>query len=151
MPDELRPIKTPVDPRINPAHEEEIITDADRAAIGLQSMQRNNPMLTMPDGTKRVACTQCHQRPLKVARLCQECHDERMKKAEWRARMDIVRRGKGKPKLTCPWCGRTDRGYVDGGLSDACCGNMQMALLEIQHEEADYQRAADHFDILGGL
>jgi hypothetical protein len=110
-----------------------------------------HPMITMPDGTKRVSCTNCHQRPLKVARLCQECYDEKIRVSEWRARLGIVRRGKGKPKLTCPWCKRTGQGYVEGGLSDACCGEMQMAILHIGNEEREYQRAADHFDIPGGL
>jgi hypothetical protein len=153
MPDELRTIKTPVDPRIKVAIEEEgdPLTPEDIAAIQLQSMQRANPMLTMPDGTKRVACTQCHERPLVVTRLCQECYDERMRIADWKAKLNIVRRGKGKPKLTCPWCGRTDRGWMEGGLDDFCCNSMGAAVWEIYREEGNYQRAADRFDIPGGL
>lgn len=141
--------KTPINPAV--LEEDEPLTEADIAKIRLESMQLANPMLTMQDGTKRVACTECHQRPLKVARLCQECHDERMRIADWKAKLNIVRRGKGKPKLTCPWCGHTERDRIEGGLNDSCCGSMRIAMREIYLEEADYQRAADHFEIPGGL
>lgn len=105
--------ETPINPAVY--EEDEPLTERDLQNIRIQSMQRANPMLTMPDGTKHVACTECRQRPLKVARLCQECHNERMLVADWKAKLNIVRRGKGKPKLTCPWCGHTERGYLDGG------------------------------------
>jgi hypothetical protein len=152
MPDELRPIKTPVDPRIKAAIEEQDdpLTPEDIANIQLQSMRRANPMLTMPDGTKRVACTQCHECPLVIARLCQKCYDEKVRVGEWRARIGVVRRGKGKPKLTCPWCSRTTRGWCPE-LSDYCCGSMQMALLEIMREEQQYNRAAEKFQGEGWL
>jgi hypothetical protein len=63
----------------------------------------------------------------------------------------IVRRGKGKPKLTCPWCGHTELGWCPEGLSDTCRGSTRMAVLQIMREEGDYQRAAERFDIPGGL
>jgi hypothetical protein len=133
---------------INPAllEEDEPLTEADIAQIRLQSMQRNNPMLTMPDGTKCVACTQCHQRPLKVARLCQECYDDRMRAADWRAKLNIVKRGKGRPKLVCPWCGVRDKWF---SLSDFCCGEMQGALWEIAQEESARERSDDIYSPWG--
>jgi hypothetical protein len=63
----------------------------------------------------------------------------------------IVRRGKGKPKVTCPWCRHTERGWCPEGLSDTCCDNMKMAILQIMREEGEYNRAAERFDIPGGL
>jgi hypothetical protein len=146
MPNELYPFKSTTDPKIKAAIQEEDdpLTPEDIAKIQLQSMQRANPLLKMLDGSKRVACTQCHERPLVIARLCQKCYDDKVRVSEWRARIGIVRRGKGKPNLTCPWCSRTTRGWCPE-LSDYCCGSMQMALLEIMHEEQDYERAKDKF------
>jgi hypothetical protein len=59
--------------------------------------------------------------------------------------------GKGKPKVTCPWCNHTERGWCPKGLSDTCCNNMKMAILQIMREEANYQHAAERFVIPGGL
>jgi len=98
-----------------------------------------HPMITMPDGTKRIACTECHQRPLKVARLCQECYDERMEEAEWRSRLNIVRRGKSKPKLKCPWCHKVEKHSLES--IDACCGKMHVALMQVQGEEYAYEKS----------
>jgi hypothetical protein len=152
MPNELYPIKSTTDPKIKAAikEEDDPLTPEDIAKIRLESMQRAHPMLTMPDGTKRVACTKCHKKPLTVARLCQDCYDQKVKESEWRARVGIVRRGKGKPKVTCPWCGRTERGWCPE-LSDYCCGSMQMALLEIMREEQQYNRATEKFQGEGWL
>ena len=151
MPNELDPV-TSIDPKVKAAimEEDEPLTEADLAAIRLRSMQAANPMLTMRDGTKRVACTECRQRPLKVARLCQECYDERLRIADWKAKVNIVRRGKGTPRLTCPWCGHAGRGWIEE-LNHSCCDRMQSALWEIQRDEAAYERAADRFQIPGGL
>jgi hypothetical protein len=63
----------------------------------------------------------------------------------------IVRRGKGKPKVTCPWCNHMERGWCPEGLSDACCGSLKKAILQLIREEAEYQHAAERFDSLGGL
>ena len=104
-----------------------------------------HPMLTMPDGRKVVSCTNCRQRPLTKARLCVECYDERMRIADWKAKLDIVRRGTGKPKLTCPWCGAVDR----CDLGDWCCGNMQRALFEIAEQEYARHRSDDVYSPLG--
>jgi hypothetical protein len=117
--------------------EEEIITDQDRMDIA-------HPMVSV-DGVKRVACTQCHQRPLVRARLCQECYDERMRVADWRAKLSIVKHGKGRPKLMCPWCNTVGLST----LGDWCCGNMQRAVFEIAEQEQARQHSDDIYSPLG--
>jgi hypothetical protein len=135
----------PKSPIIPALLQEDNLTEADIAAIQLQSMRRNNPMLTMPDGSKRVACTQCHMHPLVKARLCQECYEERMRAADWRAKLSIVKNGKGRPKLVCPWCSTVGRCT----LGDWCCGDMQRALFEIAEQECARQRSDDVYSPLG--
>lgn len=115
--------------------EEEILTEQELMDIA-------HPMVIV-GGVKRVACTQCRKRPLVIARLCRECYDERMAAADWRAKLGIVKRGKGRPKLVCPWCGHTERGWVPDGLWDACCKRMKIALYEIMREESAYERSND--------
>lgn len=150
---ELYPVTPTLDPKVKAAimEEDEPLTPEDIAKIRQRSMEAANPLVTIKDGAKRVACTQCHKRPLQIARLCQECYDQKIAEAEWRSRVGIVRRGIGKPKVRCPWCGRTERGWCPEGLSDTCCGKMKMAISQLMREEADYQRAAERFDIPGGL
>jgi hypothetical protein len=153
MPNKLYPVNPPIDPNVKAAimEEDEPLTPEDIATIHQRSMEATNPMVTLKDGSKRVACTQCHRRPLQIARLCQECYDERMRIADWKAKLDVVRRGKGRPKVTCPWCGHTNRGWFEGRLNDSCCDEMGSALKQIYLGETAYQRAADHFEIPGGL
>jgi hypothetical protein len=152
MPNELYPDNPTVDPKIRAAimEEDEPLTEADLAKIRQRSMEDATPMLTMRAGTKRVACTQCHKRPLKIARLCRDCYDERIRIADWKANVNIVRRGKGKPDLTCPWCGHTKRGWAEE-LSNPCCDKMRMALWDIRREEEAYERAHERFEIPDGL
>jgi hypothetical protein len=146
VPNELYPVKPTIDPKVKAAimEEDEPLMPEDIAKICQRSMEAANPMVTMKDGSKRVACTLCHKRPLQIARLCQECYDQKIAEAEWRSRVGIVRRGKGKPKATCPWCNHTERGWSER-WSDVCCGDMKMAVLQIMREEGDYARAADKF------
>ncbi len=96
-----------------------------------------HPMLTMPDGRNVVSCTQCRKRPLKIAKLCDECYKERMEQAELRSKVSIIRRNMGKPKLTCPYCRTTD---VCLEL-EVCCPSMRFSLLQIARENEAYSRS----------
>jgi hypothetical protein len=115
----------------NPAHEPDDLTPEETMAV-------KNPMVTMPDGTKRVACTECHIRPLTKARMCDICYDTKIKIANWRSKVSILSRNKGKPKFMCPWCGRKGGSSLDS--IEICCGNMRVALMEIDRERYQYNK-----------
>ena len=67
-----------------------------------------HPMLTI-NGKQYVRCTECKERPLKIARLCEVCYEKRMKAADMKSQYNVVKRGIGKPKFECPYCHKTGR------------------------------------------
>jgi hypothetical protein len=110
-----------------PHEEEEVITEQDIANI------------RYPLVNGRVSCTECRKRPLVVARLCHDCYDQRMREAEWRKNLSVVRRGKGSPKLVCPWC--QEQSVPD---LEPCCPKMRAALYEVEREGWNQFRATEN-------
>lgn len=98
-----------------------------------------HPMLTI-NGKQYVRCTECKERPLKIARLCEVCYDKRRKAADMKSQYNVVKRGIGKPKFECPYCYKTVS-FADFDLDGPCCMAITFDLREIEDNERKYLHA----------
>lgn len=98
-----------------------------------------HPMLTI-NGKQYVRCTECKERPLKIARLCEVCYEKRMKAADMKSQYNVVKRGIGKPKFECPYCYKTVS-FADFDLDGPCCMAITFDLREIEDNERKYLHA----------
>jgi hypothetical protein len=98
-----------------------------------------HPMLTI-NGKQYVRCTECKERPLKIARICEVCYEKRMKAADMKSQYNVVKRGIGKPKFECPYCYKTVS-FADFDLYGPCCIDITFDLREIEDNERKYLHA----------
>lgn len=149
---------TPVVPAPTPQAAEKAPVATERAALLEEDepltpedlFKLQHPMLTI-NGKQYVRCTECKERPLKIARLCQECYEKRMKAADMKSQYNVVKRGIGKPKFECPYCCKTVS-FADFDLNGPCCMAITLDLGEIVDNERKYLHATagDDWD-LGAL